>query len=492
MNLSEINQTILDDLIDVENSHVEKCQELGILPLYDYQQEGLDAIINARRGRFILADAPGLGKTLQTLAAIKSWDPEKTAKILVIATKNSKPVWRNECRKWLKEEVTVLDSQEMSAIEITIALMNPPTRIVVCNYEQLKDLVLLIQDTPWDIIVCDEVHKIRNPKAAMSKATTKIVTAFPTSKLVLLTGTPLVNTPEDLFSLLHLIDPFRFDSCSRWINAWFYKWGTSYRHKNVDAFQTHVKPYMLRRESKDVLNLPPIKRVSMPIEMTAKQRKLYKEVNDAWLMSIEGQEDVPITNLLAQITRLKQICLDPSLIVPDGEITCEGAKTTALINLLEELQGKVVVCSSFARHLRALKKRLEAEGYVVGIITAKENEQARDNTVKAFQDPENPMRIILISSKAGGESITLTQAATFIHLDKPWTAAEEEQAFGRVWRIGAEGVAKKEGQVRRVWWYYLKVENSVEEYIEKVIGRKRDMFGQSVPVSLIRRLMAGG
>ena len=180
---------------------------------------------------------------------------------------------------------------------------------------------------------------------------------------------------------------------------------------------------------------------------------------------------------IAQITKLKQCALSKDLeLFP----CCEGAKLDVLLDLLEEIQGQTVICSCFPSYLRPLLTVLREKGYRVDLIDGSTSEKNRERITNEFQNGD--IDIVMFSSKAGSESITLTAGENYIQLDKPWTAAEEDQAFGRIYRIGQE---------RKVFRYNLFAENTIEQYIEAVIDRKRNLMDNSIPVVDIRRIMYG-
>lgn len=466
------------------------------LPLYYYQEDGKDFIVNKKR--CILADQMGLGKTLQALAAVKEFDETNTCPVLIVSPKGAKPVWKNEIKKWLKsEDIFVVDSLE-GWNTVGHHFVYPKARFVICNFEQFREFHEHIMRFPWKYILVDEAHKLRNTSTKLYAAAEKVFNHFRYTPAVFLTGTPLINTPADLWALLHLLYPDRFPSKQRFLESWFVitsysRSSKAFRHRNVDKFQQFMEEFMLRRLAKDVIDLPAVKYIEVPVELEGAQRKYYEDMRDMFMASFGDEQSCLVTVLIAQIMRLKQICLAPELVLPDVEC-CEGQKTEVLTDLLEEITGKVVICSGFKSYLNALKKHLESLGYVVGIITGDiaENDsikrdgtvtkEGRETMVRRFQDPNDPMSIFLLASKAGGESITLTEASTFIYMDKPWTAAEEDQAFGRVYRIG---------QDKKVFKYYLKTVDTIEDYIDEVIDRKRQMFTSSVPVSLIRKMLFG-
>lgn len=452
-------------------------------PLYPYQIEGVNFLFETKR--VILGDDMGLGKTLQAIALKYKLDPEYKQPTLIIAPKNAKAVWKQELKKWANQDAMVLSSKDGS-LGCFEQLMNPTSKFIIMNYEQLDKFIdILTKMHYFGLILFDEAHKVRNRNTRRYKNTEKLVKRFSFIPIVFISGTPLVNTPADLFTLLHLIDPNTFGSERNFMSAYFYQRCNDHGKliwvvRNRERFQEFMKRYMIRRERKDVLDLPPVKKIEVPIALEGKQLAFYKQIRDEAVLSLtEFGEKIPIVHLLALIMRMKQAALSPLLCAGVG--SCEGAKTDYLLDLLESLQGKTVIASCFASYLRALKIKLEEIGYTVAIIDGQTNEYMREQYVKDFQ--EDKIDIFLLSTKAGGESITLTNASNFITIDKDWTPAAEDQVFGRVYRNGQEN---------KIFKYYLKSVNTVEDYIEQVIGAKKQLFSDSIPITDAKKLLFGG
>lgn len=458
------------------------------LPLYSYQQTGVDFLINHRR--CILADEMGLGKTIQALGAIKELDPDKTGRFIISSPKGAKFVWKQEITKWLKEDVEFCDAKD-GQLENGMKFLRPQKRFTVCNHEMLREFAPYIMQNPWHGFVIDEAHRFRNKETGIRKALKELTRHYHMTPFFFITGTPLINTPRDLWSLLNLIDGYRFPHEKLFLNAWFYRRGNgdgarTFVHKNSARFQEFMEEFMIRRLRKDVVDLPPVQKFDTPIELEGDQKRIYISMRDAMLAELNDKEAVLAPGFLAQIIRLKQICLAPAMIT--GADSCDGIKTEVLMEAIEEQldnEKKTVVCSQFVKYIRPLKKEIEKKfGIRVGMITGETPDngpESREIQVDTFQEDNFDMPVMLLTD-AGGEGITLTKANHFIQMDLFWTPAKNDQIFGRVYRIGQE---------QKVIRDYYKALNTVEQFIEELLGVKRNMFEQSVPVSLVKKLLLG-
>jgi len=471
--------------------------------MYEYQKAGVKFLSNPKKHRSILADGMGLGKTLQAIGAYYNHDKSGNAKLLIITTKNAKATWRRELFKWLKRDDTCIIESTDGIMGATQKILLNKAPIVVVNFESMANLKDLIMSQPWHFIVVDEAHKLRNRDTKMFKACLEVFRHFQMIPLKLLTGTPLINKPQDLFSLLQCLYPSSFTSESEWIDNHFwvktmfgeqsYKEVTSkkkanggtgkltYTHKNQEEFKKYMSKYMLRRTPEDVLDLPDLMEEIIPIELTGKQLKMYEDIRDLWAAEFDGKESVSITVVIAQIQRLKQISLSLGLMW--GE-SCEGPKTDRIIDILEESDDdeKFVITSSYSTYLKPLAKLLNERGIKTVCLTGASSTEQRTKMENDFQAENSDIKVFLFSTKAGSESITLTAANTIIFTDKPWTAASEDQAVGRIKRIGQNKKMKK---------IVLEAENTVEQYIQAIIDQKRNMFEESIPVSLVRAMLFG-
>lgn len=448
------------------------------MSLYQYQRDGVNFLKS--RQRAILGDDMGVGKTIQALYAIEELD---SFPLLVICPKTVKLSWKIEVHKWLKGRTAVIvdgDKRRRSA------QINSKCDVLIMNYEQMKIHEVELLKKEFKSIVFDEAHKLKNHQGKSFRTACHLRSKFKDARIYFLSGTPMRNRPQEIWTMLHLIDKENYNSYWRWIHTNF-KWhNENYSGITVkkiddpidyDDFRKTLSMFMLRRERDAVLDLPSLNEIEYPIELEDSQRKIYNSMRDNMVAQLESGSLIPAPIVIAQITRLKQICCSPSII--EAPYGCEGTKLDAVVDLIEASQGKkIVIFSQFATYLTEMHKKLQKYGF--GLITGETAMERRISLVKDFQDPNSKLKGMLISVKAGGEGITLTEGNVVIFTDLVWTPADIDQAIGRVYR---------NGQTKPVTVYYIRALNTIESKIDSLIRSKRLTIMRAMPVSEVRDLL---
>jgi SNF2 family DNA or RNA helicase len=467
--------------------------------LYHYQQTGRDFLLLSNR--CILGDDMGLGKTIESLAAV---DSSGNLPVLVIAPNTAKSVWADEISKWLPDatyevvggDFKTVEKRLLSSQEYTIVNFEQVATQKV--YSEIEGKKVVTGEKPrhlptiltrkYQTIIIDEAHSLKNRKSARFKAVCKIVRANPGAALYLLTGTPILNRVEELWALLHLIDPKTYSSFWKWAES--VSTVTSVQHnkrghthkvigdpKDPGELKAALRKVMLRRLKEDVLtDLPP----ALPpqiiyVSLTGEQLKHYQTMRDRMYARVREDGEIAATTVVAQIVRLKQLAVSHQLLDPESDIL-GGAKVDALLELIEGLgDQKALVFSQFSTAIKRLHTRLSEEGIKSVLFTGDTPQKERGGLVKQFQtDPET--RLFLSTIQCGGQSLTLTAANVVIFLDEYWTPLINKQARDRAYR---------KGQTRPVSTLILRAENSIEGWISDLLKDKQDLFDQVVPVDRI-------
>lgn len=432
--------------------------------LYPFQRVGVGFLKKARKA--ILGDDMGLGKTLQALAVTDELSAEK---VLIIAPNTLKSVWRNEIEKWFPgTAVQVIDGPKKKREE----QLKSSARYIIINYEATR-LHTEELTREWDVVILDEAHRAKNRKAQQTKACQKI--AKGAKALFHLSGTPIMNRPYEIWTLLNMIDPKKFSSFWRFVDMYCEKWYDGYGWNiggvlDPEEFRHMLAPYMLRRKKEQVLKDLPSKTVQqIPVTLEGKQKKIYQQMKDQMVAELAEKETISAPVVIAQITRLKQICVSPNLLGENG-VDFPSVKLDALDGIIDDSNGQgIVVFSQFAKAIRLVERRLRERGIEVRVLTGDTKQKDREQAIKDFQ--EGKAKVFLTTIQAGGQGITLTAGSIAIFLDKHWTPANNNQAIDRLHRIGQE---------KPVTVYELIAEDTVEDWIERLLEEKTTIFKQLI------------
>lgn len=435
-------------------------------PLRDYQKAGVNFLIHAKRA--IMGDDPGLGKTLQ---AIMACEAEQTGRALIICPNTIKWIWYNEIKKWTGKEAIVIGGSREKREK---ALEAYEGGYLIINYESAR-LHPILQEIEWDVMICDEAHRLKNRKAIQ----TQFIKRINAQHAYMVTGTPIMNRTEELWSLLNILYPKVFTSFWRFVDQYCQK-NTTYfgtdilpgTEEQVEHLRALLQPIMIRRRKDEVLTELPAKVYQrLPVELEGRQKAMYQQMErDSLAILSQGAIAAPV--VIAQITRLRQIAVGTQLLDPEIE---SSAKFKALDEILDiHLQDhKIVVFSQFRKAIELLQDRLTAKGLKWVAVTGTVNQEDRIEATQRFQtDPT--CRIMLSTIQAGGLGLTWTAADIVIFLDRHWTPAVNTQAEDRLHRIG---------QRNSVTVINMVAKGSVEEWIEDVLAGKQENFDKIIESS---------
>lgn len=427
--------------------------------LRDYQQVGLNWLQFLKQHMFggILADDMGLGKTVQTLAHILYEKEQGLAKkpSLIIAPTSLMSNWRRESNQFAPAlKVLVLQGPNRHRLFSQIE----ENDIVLSTYPLVhRDQEKLLAHE-YHILVLDEAQIVKNPKAKVSKA----VRLIKAEQRLCLTGTPMENHLGELWSLFDFIMP-GFLGDLKEFNSLFRtpieKQGNNERRKQLVK---RITPFMLRRTKLEVAKeLPEKIEIVQTVLLQEKQAALYESIRISMEQKVrqaiadKGLARSHIT-ILDALLKLRQVCCDPRLVpLSQAKKVNESAKLEWLIQVLPEMveEGRrILLFSQFTTMLSLIERELEKNDISYTKLTGQTRN--RDEAIDKFKSGNTS--VFLISLKAGGVGLNLTEADTIIHYDPWWNPATENQATDRAHRIG---------QNKKVFVYKLITENSVEEKI---------------------------
>ncbi len=404
-----------------------------------YQWEGVNFLLH-RRG-CLLADEMGLGKTVQVATALSLLIPKtNSGRSLVVVPAALRINWEWEIEKWaptLSVRRIRGDSQERYANYLL------PINVLICSYEQIRqDSTFLRNEVNFDVLVLDEAQRIKNVNSATSLA----VRTLRRSRSWAMTGTPVENSVNDLFSI------FRF-----------VKLGLLNQAMTKTEMHKIMKPYFMRRRKKDVLkDMPPILMQDIPLELSEVQEKSYNEVwNNRYYILKGSKNRISSAAIFSMITKLKQICnFDP--------YTGDSSKLEALKLIIDNLSNKEDKLILFSQYVETLRKISESLHRLIAcdIYHGGLSENERDKVLARFKSEQGP-RILLMSLKAGGVGLNLQEASSIVLFDRWWNPATEEQAINRAHRFGRKDVLHV---------FKFVVVNSIEERIINILREKRSII----------------
>ncbi|HWG44055.1 MAG TPA: DEAD/DEAH box helicase [Gemmataceae bacterium] len=442
----------------------EALRDLLAVPLYPYQVRG--AVFLACRGRSILGDDMGLGKTVQTLAAVELLVRERgVERVLVVAPASVKYQWETEIRKYTGRGVQVIDgtAQERRA------LYRQPTFYRLINYEiAVRDLDELNAWQP-DLIVLDEAQRIKNWEAKTTRAVKRLRSRY----AAVLTGTPLENKLEELYSIVQFVDDRRLGPAFQFLHD--HRMLDEDRkllgYRNLDKIREKLAPILLRRTRAEVLSqLPARTDTTVFVEMADAQRGPYAEHNHtlARLLQKKYLTEIDRRRILASITNLRMLCDSTFLLDKQTKVS---PKLEELEELLRELLGadphKVVLFSQWELMLRQAAEVIEKLGIGFAVLHGGIPGKARRALLERFRDDPNCR--VFLSTDAGGTGLNLQAADTVINLEVPWNPAVLEQRIARVHRMG---------QHRPVQVFNLVMRDSIEERVLRTLAVKRSLFAE--------------
>lgn len=398
-------------------------------PLYEYQKLGVE-FLTATGGRAILADSPGVGKSAQALSFLAHNNIERT---LVICPASVKYAWESETQKWTHYKAKVIDTKLINKSFNHFIKMNEEYQVFIINYDLLKKYHQLLLSMRFDCMIVDEFHAIKNNAAIRTKIVKSLSYKIP--KVVLLSGTPMLNRPVELFNGLHIVDPKTWSNWRTYTNRYCglkrTPWGWDVNGaSNIDELRDKINPYFLRRTKDEVLTeLPPKNFIDVPIELTKEYQKLYNQAEKdlaTFLRDFKDKSNDEIKRSLAaeKLVRLNEL----------RQLTTQAKLETAcdLIDQLIENQEKVIVFSIYNEAIDFIRNKYGDQA--VG-IDGRTSVSDRGAIISDFQT--NPRRKVFVGgTKAAGVGITLTAASNVIFVDYSFVPAEMEQAADRAHRIG--------------------------------------------------------
>ena len=426
--------------------------------LRSYQKDGVKWLYSLYKNQLggILADDMGLGKTIEAIAFMKLIDAN--APHLIVCPKSLLFNWISEFKKFYPEMTTKAISGTINERKNIInSIKNNAKAVYFISYDSLRNEINNLKNIHFDLCILDEAQFIKNAFAKKTDAVKNINADHHYA----LTGTPIENNIYDMWSIFDFLMPHYLGDLKSFQDN--YESDEKYK----EQLKLLVAPFILRRKKEDVLkDLPEKYEILYTVEMTTQQRKIYESYIYNAKESMKDSSGKDMIKILSLLTRLRQLCIHPSLFVEN--YNGGSGKLDALKEIITDKINdghRMLIFSQFVSALAILKEQLEEMKIRYEMITGDTEAKDRLDICNNFNNNED-IKIVLISLKAGGTGLNLIGADTVIHLDPWWNLAAQNQASDRAHRIG---------QTRAVEVIQLIAENSIEQRVIELQNEKKQL-----------------
>ncbi|WP_404359920.1 SNF2-related protein [Methylotuvimicrobium sp. KM1] len=443
----------------------------GVLPgikarLFPYQTEGVAFL--ASRGRALLADDMGLGKTLQAITAA-SWMADNLGirRVLIVCPASLKSQWAREIEKFTSHTARIVQGPA----ESRSVHYRADALFFIVNYELiLRDLSVITETLKPDLVILDEAQRIKNWRTKIASS----VKLIPSRYVFVLSGTPLENRLEDLYSLLQVIDARVLGPLWRCLLDFHVtdERGKVIGYRNLSELRRRIAPVMLRRNRSLVSDqLPDRTEVRLDIPMTPQQIELHGSALSAAGYIAQIAKRRPLTpseqnRFMAALQQARMACNAAGLVDKETE---GSPKLDEMVGILEEIclesSRKVVIFSQWVLMTEMVEARVRAMGLGCVRLHGGVPSEKRGELMERFEKDDSVQ--VFISTDAGGTGLNLQSATVLINLDMPWNPAILDQRIARIHRLG---------QKENVLIFLLLSEDSYEQQVAKLVQNKRDLF----------------
>lgn len=431
----ERRRKVVDDLLSDDGSSY--LDQLIKANLFSYQRQGV--AFAAKAGRCLIADEMGLGKTVQAIGAAELLLKEQfISKILVICPTSLKYQWKSELEKFTGRKATVVEGGQLKRRKIYESTQE--SDYLILTYNAVYYDVNWLNDIGADLIILDEAQRIKNWNTKISQAVKRLETPY----AFVLTGTPLENKLEELYSIAQFVDIYALGPLHTFLFKHQIKTesGQIVGYRDLSKVNEKLSSMMIRRQKKNVLkDLPERMDKNLFVPMTDRQTQIHQECADVVAQLVAKWQRVHFLSekdrlaLLKALNLMRMVC-DSTYVI--DQQTRHDTKVDELMYILEETLSdpdiKVVVFSQWERMTRLVAAELEVVGIGFESLHGAVNSKERGEMIARFtKDPDSR---VFLSTDAGGTGLNLQVASVVINLDLPWNPGVLEQRIGRIYRIG--------------------------------------------------------
>ena len=462
------------------------------IELFEFQREDVTYLESQKAA--LIANDMGTGKTYEAIARdellrkksladqVVSRGPFLGHTLVVAPLTVLQDVWQSHFEDLTSHKVVCVDPKDRYGS--WNAFLKTKADVFLVHWEALRLMPELAQQA-WLHVIADECHRAKSRTAQQTKALKKIPATWKTA----MSGTPVINRPDELWSVLNWLYPQRYRSYWKFFNRYVDYTVENHRGrvfrkingpKNVIQLQEEIKPFFVRRRKKDVLkDLPDKYYTEVRVSLTPEQFRVYEQMRKNMVAWIGAQQDdllaAPV--VIAQLTRLQQFSCAYAELDEKGRVRLHepSSKIDALMELLDEAEGEqFVVFSRFRQLINLVEQRLLGAGVSLVTLTGGTPQEERAGIVSRFQDGK--ARVFAGTIAAGGVGITLHAASRVVFLDRDWSPANNSQAEDRLHRIGQKNavqvidvIAKKTVDLGRMQRLELK-----KEWIRQILGDPKE------------------
>jgi len=452
----------------VENLSDKELDRLLKVTLYPYQKEGIRFAFAA--GKSIIADEMGLGKTIQAIGTAELMRKEKLiSSVLVVCPTSLKYQWKKEIERFSEATAVVVEGNPL----VRKTLYESDCFYKIVSYNSMSNDVKMLRTLHTDFLIMDEVQRLKNWKTQISQSARHIEADY----AVVLSGTPLENKLEELYSIMQFVDQYCLGPYYQFINQTVIAaedTGKVIGYKNLNVIGERLKPVLIRRRKCDVmLQLPQRMDKILFVPMTEEQRNIHNEYQLSVAQLVQKWKrnrflsETDRKRLLLFMSQMRMVC--DSTYILDQKTRCDTKieeTLNILRNVFESGDEKVVIFSQWERMTRLVTAELDKLGIKYEYLHGGVPSEQRGRLTANFR--EDPASRVFISTDAGSTGLNLQVASVLINLDLPWNPAVLEQRIARIYRIG---------QQRNIQVINLVASQTIEERMLSTLNFKSSLFG---------------
>ena len=436
------------------------------VPLYPYQKEGIRFAYQA--GKAIIADEMGLGKTIQAIGTAELMKKNKlVGSVLIVCPTSLKYQWKKEIEKFTDSTVLVVEGNHLQRKQ----LYESEEFYKIVSYNSMSNDVKILRSLRTDFLIMDEVQRLKNWKTQISQSARHIDADY----AVVLSGTPLENKLEELYSVMQFVDQYCLGPYYRFMDQTVVtnETGKVIAYKNLNEVGERLKSVLIRRRKRDVaLQLPHRQDKILFVPMTKEQREMHDEyqVQVSQLVQKWSRNrflsEKDRKRLLLFLSQMRMVCDSTYILDQKSRYDTKVEETMNILrNVFESGDEKVVIFSQWERMARLIAAELDKIGVRYEYLHGGVPSEKRKDLMQSFT--ENPESRVFISTDAGSTGLNLQVASILINMDLPWNPAVLEQRIARIYRLG---------QQRNIQVINMVASQTIEERMLSTLNFKSSLF----------------